>query len=62
MIPPRNFPPGVLKLVEFEGKDIVKVHAEYPSTSRYREKVQNMRNDLLMVNPKLDLQIRENNA
>jgi hypothetical protein len=62
MIPPRNFPPGILELVELEGKEIVKVHAELPSTSRYREKIQNMRNDLLMVNPKLDLQIRENSA
>lgn len=62
MIPPRNFPPGVLKLVEMEDRDIVKVHAEFPSTSRYREKIQNLRNDMLMVNPKLDLQIRENNA
>ena len=62
MIPPRNFPPGLLQLVELNGKEIVKVHVELPSTSRYREKIQNMRNDLLMVNPKLDLQIRENNA
>ena len=62
MIPPRNFPPGLLKLVELNGKEIVKVHAEFPSTARYREKIQNMRNDLLMANPKLDLQIRENNA
>jgi hypothetical protein len=62
MIPPRNFPPGVLKLVEIEGNQIVKIHAEWPSTSRYRSKLQNMRNDLLMINPKLDLQIIENNA
>ena len=62
MIPPRNFPPGLLQLVELNGKEIVKVHVEFPSTSRYREKIQNMRNDLLMMNPKLDLQIRENNA
>lgn len=62
MIPPRDFPPGVLKLVEIEGNEVVKLHAEWPSTSRYREKLQNLRNDLLMMNPKLDLQIRENNA
>ena len=62
MIPPRNFPPGLLKLVELNGKEIVRVHAEFPSTARYREKIQSLRNDMLMVNPKLDLQIRENNA
>jgi hypothetical protein len=62
MIPSRNFPPGVLKLVEIEGDKIVKTHAEWPSASRYRSKLQNMRNDLLMINPKLDLRIIENNA
>lgn len=62
MIPPRNFPEGNLKLVEMDGRTQVKVHAEFPSTSRYREKIQNMRNDLLMINPKLDLRIIENNA
>jgi hypothetical protein len=62
MISPRNFPPGVLKLVEIEDNQVVKTHAEWPSTSRYRSKLQNMRNDLLMINPKLDLQIIENNA
>lgn len=62
MIPPRTFPPGTLHLVEIEDKKVVRVHAEYPSTSRYRQKIQDLRNDLLMSNPRLDLQIRENNA
>lgn len=62
MIPPRNFPEGNLKLIEYEGDEVIRIHAEYPSTNRYRDKVQNLRNDLLMVNPKLDLRIVENNA
>jgi hypothetical protein len=62
MIPPRNFPPGVLKLVELEGGKIVKVHAEFASNSGNRFLAQKMRNDLLMLNSRLDLQIRENNA
>jgi hypothetical protein len=62
MIPPRSFPPGVLKLVEMDGSNVVQVHAELSSSSRDRQRIQNMRNDMLMVNPKLNLQIRENNA
>lgn len=62
MIPPRNFPPGVLKLVEFEGKRVIKTVAELPSSPKNRIRMQQMRNDLLMANPKLNLQIRENNA
>lgn len=62
MIPPRNFPPGVLKLVEFEDGKPVRVHAELPSSTKNRSRIQLMRNDLLMTNSKLDLQIRENNS
>jgi hypothetical protein len=62
MIPPRNFPVGSLKLLEMDGKNVVRVHAEFPSTSKYRDKIHNLRNDLLMVNPRLDLKIVENNA
>jgi hypothetical protein len=62
VIPPRNFPPGVLKLIEYVGKEPVKVHAELPTSTRNRIRIQQMRNDLLMVDSKLDLQIRENNA
>lgn len=62
MIPPRNFPEGVLKLIEYEGKTPVKTLVELPSSSKNRLRIQQMRNDLLMVNPTLNLQIRENNA
>ena len=62
MIPPRDFPPGVLKLIEFQGKEPVKIHAELSSSTQNRRRIQQMRNDMIMVNPKLDLQIRENNV
>lgn len=62
MIPPRSFPPGNLKLVEVEGNTITKIHAELSNSNVNRHRIQNMRNDLLMINPKLNLQIRENNA
>lgn len=62
MIPPRNFPKGVLKLVEYNGNTPIRVLSELPSSSKNRLRMQQMRNDLLMANPKLDLHIRENNA
>lgn len=62
MIPPRNFPPGVLKLIEYKGSEAVSTIAELPTSAKNRLKIQAMRNDMLMVNPKLNLQIRENNA
>lgn len=62
MIPPRTFPAGVLKLEELEDKTVIAVHAELKNTSVNRDRLQRMRNDMLMVNPTLNLQIRENNA
>jgi hypothetical protein len=62
LIPSRNFPLGALKLVEFRDKSIVKVHVELSNSSSDRKRIQNLRNDLLMSNPRLDLQIIENNA
>lgn len=62
MIPPRNFPPGILKLVEYKNGEQFKVHAELSASTRNRLRIQQMRNDLLMVDSKMDLHIRENNA
>jgi hypothetical protein len=62
MIPPRNFPVNYLTLVELEDNKIVKTHERLVSTNRNRDRLQKLRNDLLMVNPKLELQLRENNA
>lgn len=62
MQPPRNFPEGNLKLVEMSGKDVISVHAELPTSSKNRTKIHNMRLDMLMLNPKLDLRVVENNA
>jgi hypothetical protein len=60
MLPPRNFPEGFIELVEMDGKEITERHAKLPTNTRNRMKIQNMRNDLLMVNPRLNLQILEN--
>ena len=62
MIPPRNFPAGTLKLVEFDGDKVSKIHAELNSSMGNRRRIHLMRDDLLMSNPRLNLQIVENNA
>ncbi len=62
MIPPRNFPPGILKLQEFDGKKLLRTVAELPATTKNRLRMQQMRNDMLMASPTLNLQIRENNS
>ena len=43
-----------------DGKTVIQHHAKLQATSRNRLLIQNMRNDLLMANPKLNLQIVEN--
>ena len=62
MIPPRFTPPGVLQLYEVEVTGEKKLLAELPTTSYNRERVQRMRNDLLMSDSTLKLVIAENNS
>lgn len=62
MLAPRNFPPGVLRLEEYEGNTVTVVHAEMKNTLKNRGTLQRIQNDLLMINPKLNLRIIENNA
>jgi hypothetical protein len=62
MIPPRNFPSGTLKLIEFDEDKVSKVHAELSSSMGDRRRIHQIRDDLLMSNPRLKLQIIENNA
>lgn len=62
MKPPTSFPEGTLKLVEMDGPSVSIVHAELPTSSRNRMKIQEMARDLMMLNTKQDLRIVENNA
>jgi hypothetical protein len=62
MIPPRNFPAGTLKLVELDGNRVSRVHAELTSSMGNRRRIHLLRDDLLISNPRLNLQIVENNA
>ena len=61
MIPPRFVPPGVLQLYEVNGNEKVLIQ-ELPTSSRNRERINQMRNDMLMINPTRNLQLSENNA
>ena len=61
MIPPHFVPPGVLQLYEImDGeKNLIQ---ELPSSSKNRMRINQMRNDMLMVNPTRNLVVSENNA
>ena len=61
MIPPRFMPEGVLQLVEFEGDEKVLIH-ELPMSSKNRDRINKMRNDMLMTDPTRNLAVGENNS
>jgi hypothetical protein len=61
VIPPRFTPPGILQLLEVLG-DEKKLLIELPTSSKNRDKINRMRNDMLMVDPTKTLVISENNA
>jgi hypothetical protein len=61
MIPPRMVPPGILQLYEVEG-DTKTLIEELPTSLKNREKINQMRNDILMVHPTKTIVISENNA
>ena len=61
MIPPRNFPPGILQLFEVIGDEKTLLH-ELPTSSKNRERINQIRNDMLMVDPTKNLVVSENNS
>ena len=61
MIPPRFIPPGILQLYEVNGDEKTLV-IELPTSSKNRDRINKMRNDMLMVDPTKDLRLSENNA
>lgn len=62
MIPPRRVPPGILQLYQEDSEGVKTLVQELPTSSKNRQRLQNMRNDMLMVNPTAKLIISENNA
>jgi hypothetical protein len=61
MIPPRFVPPGILQLYEVVGDEKTLV-IELPTSSKNRDRINKMRNDILMVSPTKNLVVTENNA
>ena len=61
MNPPRSFPEGVLQLyrVEDDKKYLIQ---ELRTSSKNRERIQQMRNDMLLLDSTLNLEISENNS
>ena len=61
MIPPRFVPPGVLQLYEVVNGEKTLIQ-ELPTSSRNRHRINQIRNDMLMVNPTMVLILSENHA
>jgi len=61
MIPPRFVPPGILQLYEIDGDEKILIQ-ELNTSSKNRHKINQMRNDLLMINPTKTYTVSENNA
>jgi len=61
MIPPRFVPPGILQLYEIDGDEKILIQ-ELNASSKNRHKINQMRNDLLMINPTKTYTVSENNA
>ena len=61
MIPPRFVPEGILQLIEIDGDEKILLH-ELPMSSKNRDRINQMRTDMLMINPKRNLAVGENNS
>ena len=61
VLPPRFVPAGILQLIEVEG-DMRTLIEELPTSSKNRDRINRIRNDLLMVDPTRNLVVSENNS
>lgn len=61
MIPPYRFPEGKLQLFQMSGSEKTLI-CELTTSSKNREKIQRIRNDMLLIDPTLTLVVSENNA
>jgi hypothetical protein len=62
MIPPRFIPPGILQLYQVEKDGTKELLQELPTSSKNRDRINRIRNDMLMVDSTLNLVVSENNA
>jgi hypothetical protein len=61
VIPPRFTPEGVLQLIEFKEDEKILIH-EFPMSAKNRDRINKMRNDMLMTDPTRNLAVGENNS
>lgn len=61
MIPPRFTPQGILQLYEVDGDNRILIE-ELPTSSKNRDKINQIRNQLLMLYPTKTYTLTENNA
>ena len=62
MIPPRFVPPGTLQLYQVDKDGAKELLQELPTSSKNRDRINRIRNDMLMVDSTLHLIVSENNA
>ena len=62
MIPPRFVPPGILQLYQVDADGSKTLLQELPTSSKNRDRINRIRNDMLMVDSTLNLVVSENNA
>ena len=62
MIPPRFIPPGILQLYQVDKDGAKELLQELPTSSKNRDRINRIRNDMLMVDSTLNLVVSENNA
>jgi hypothetical protein len=61
VIPPRSIPEGILQLIELNGDEKTLI-IELSMSSKNRDRLNKIRNDMLMLNPTRNLIIGENNS
>lgn len=61
MIPPRFVPEGILQLIEYKGDEKILLH-ELPMSSKNRDRINQMRHDMLLTDPTRTLAVGENNS
>lgn len=61
MIPPRFVPEGILQLIEIQGDEKILLH-QLSMSSKNRDRINQMRTDMLMVDPTRNLAVGENNS
>ena len=61
MIPPRFVPEGILQLVKIKDEEKILLQ-ELPMSSKNRDRINKIRNDMLMIDPTLNLAVGENNS